>query len=92
MGTLFVFDLDGTLLRNDATLSDFSKDHLNELLRSGMLFTVASARSVITMASMLKGLNLTLPVVEFNGAFVSDLRTGQHRIVNSIDSVVAEDI
>ena len=55
MGTLFVSDLDGTLLRNDATLSDFSKDHLNELLRSGMLFTVASARSVITMASMLKG-------------------------------------
>ncbi|MGI6083033.1 MAG: HAD hydrolase family protein [Limnochordia bacterium] len=92
MGTLFVSDLDGTLLRNDATLSEFSKDQLNELLRSGMVFTVASARSVIAMACMLKGLNLTLPVVEFNGAFISDLRTGWHRIVNSIDSVLAEDI
>jgi len=35
--------LDGTLLRNDTSLSQYSKDTLNALLDQGLLFTVANA-------------------------------------------------
>ena len=42
--TLYICDLDGTLLRSDATLSDFARDGLNRLIDAGARLTVASAR------------------------------------------------
>ena len=81
---LYVSDLDGTLLRNDTSLSQYSKDTLNALLDQGLLFTVASARSIASMCHLLADLPLRLPVVEFNGAFVSDLASGQHYLVHAL--------
>ena len=85
MTTLYVSDLDGTLLRSDATLSSNSRNALRTMLRDGLRFTLASARSVSSMRNILCGLELTLPVIEFNGAFLSDLETGRHEIVNAIE-------
>ena len=92
MNTLYISDLDGTLLTDEATLSEYSKCTLQKLLRDGLTFTVASARSVVSMGMMLDGLNLNLPVLEFNGAFISDLDTGRHFVINEIESVVLEDV
>ena len=65
MNTVYVSDLDGTLLRSDATLSVFSRDTLTRLLSEGLLFTVASARSVASIRPILAGLKLPLPIIEF---------------------------
>ena len=92
MQSLYVSDLDGTLLRNDATLSAFSRDNLNCMLDDGLAFTVASARSVVSMGEVLAGLNLRLPIIEFNGAFVSDLVTGEHLVINELPSHIISDI
>jgi len=92
MNTVYISDLDGTLLGNNAKLSSFSKEVLNELLQQGLQFTVASARSVVSMQTMLKGLNLRLPVIEFNGAFISDLDSGRHEIINFINPDIVESI
>ena len=81
---LYVSDLDGTLLRKDRSLSRFTRDTLNALVDQGLLFTVASARSIASMRHLLAGLSLRLPVVEFNGAFVSDLASGRHYLVNDL--------
>lgn len=89
MSSVYISDLDGTLLQNDATLSDFAEETLRDLLAEGLLFTVASARSVVSMQGMLRGLPLPLPVIEFNGAFLSDLNTGRHEIINAIDPSIA---
>lgn len=85
MPNLYVSDLDGTLLRSDATLSDFSRTHLARLLDEGLQFTVASARSVVSMQALLAGLPLRLPVIELNGAMVSDLATGHHRVIHAVE-------
>jgi Cof subfamily protein (haloacid dehalogenase superfamily) len=82
--TLYVSDLDGTLLGRGSRLSDFSRETLNALLDEGLLFSVASARSVVTIGEVLRGLRLRLPVVEYNGAFLSDLATRRHRVVNAL--------
>jgi hydroxymethylpyrimidine pyrophosphatase-like HAD family hydrolase len=74
--TAYICDLDGTLLRSDGVLSDFAKDGLNELLSAGTRITVASSRATPAMRALLMGVNLRLPVIEFNGAFVSDLESG----------------
>jgi Cof subfamily protein (haloacid dehalogenase superfamily) len=88
--SVYVSDLDGTLLNDRAALSDFSRDTLARLVEQGLLFTVASARSVVSIRMMLPGLRLPLPVVEFNGAFLSDLETGRHEVVHSIAPAVVE--
>jgi Cof subfamily protein (haloacid dehalogenase superfamily) len=90
MSRLFVSDLDGTLLDPSARLSGRSRDALARLLESGMQFTVASARSIHTIASILDGLPLRLPVIEFNGAFITDLRTRTSLVCHAVDVEIAE--
>lgn len=92
MASFYVSDLDGTLLRDDTYLSEAAKAALDELIADGLVFSVASARSVFSMQPLLRGLRLKLPIVEFNGAFVSDLETGRHEIVNAIEAGVAREI
>lgn len=90
--TLYVSDLDGTLLDRTGALAEGCRSGLKELLEGGLEFTVASARSVFSMQQILGDLPLKLPVVCFNGAFISDLATGGHEVVNAIDPEVAGEI
>jgi Cof subfamily protein (haloacid dehalogenase superfamily) len=76
--SIYVCDLDGTLLRSDGTLSAFSRDGLNRLVEAGVQLTVASARGAAGMRALLEGVRLRLPVIELNGAFVSELGSGRH--------------
>jgi Cof subfamily protein (haloacid dehalogenase superfamily) len=89
---LYVSDLDGTLLRDDAALSPFSKQLLQAMLRDGLPFTVASARSVASIRAIMAGLELRLPIIDFNGAFISELTTEQHLLVNDLPPAVVEDV
>lgn len=87
---LYISDLDGTLLRNDAVISDYAKRKLNELLSEGLNFTVASARNVHSVRSLLEGVNMTMPVIGSNGAYISEFKTGFPLMINSIDNDVAK--
>ena len=89
---LFVSDVDHTLLDDEGTLSRYSRTTLNRLLACGLRFTVASARSCASLRHLLAGLKLSLPVIEFNGAFVSDLATGRHHLVHALAPAVATDL
>lgn len=80
--TLYVTDLDGTLLRSDTTISDLTADTLNRLISEGVMFTYATARSYFSASPLVKSLNLCCPAVIFNGVFVVDPKTGQHLIEN----------
>jgi hydroxymethylpyrimidine pyrophosphatase-like HAD family hydrolase len=86
---LYVCDLDGTLLRSDGTLSNFARDGLNRLLDAGVRLTVASSRGTPAMRSLLAGVDLRLPVMEFNGAFVSELESGRHLASNPLSTAAA---
>ncbi|MFI5496837.1 HAD-IIB family hydrolase [Actinoplanes sp. NPDC051859] len=83
---LYVCDLDGTLLGANAALSDYARTGLCRLLAAGVALTVASARGVVSMAHLLAGVPIRLPVVELDGAFLSDLTTGQHRARRTLPS------
>ncbi len=80
---VYVSDLDGTLLRRDARLDPACLTELTRLLEAGEHFTVASARSIVSIRRILEGLPVTLPVVAQNGAMVCDLATGDAHVVLS---------
>ena len=42
---LYVSDLDGTLLNSNKVVSNYSKNILNNLIKKGVLFTVATAKN-----------------------------------------------
>jgi len=85
MATLYVTDLDGTLIRDDLSLSPWSRERLVSLLKEGALITVATARSIVSLSAILGDIPFRLPVVEFNGAFLTDYGTKRHIVVREID-------
>lgn len=89
MTTLYVSDLDGTLLGPGPVLSAYSREALRSLIADGLLFTVATARTVPSIRAILGDLALPLPVIELNGAFVSELATGRHLMVQALPRDVA---
>lgn len=80
--TLYVTDLDGTLLRPDTSISAETVDMLNLLIARGVLFTYATARSFSSASPLVKKINLSCPAVTFNGVFVIDPKSGEHIIEN----------
>ncbi len=81
---LFVSDLDGTLLQDDTTLSPYARQKLSLWLDQGLAFTIATARSIVSVRQILTDLPIRLPVVCANGAYLSDLQTGAYRSIQSI--------
>lgn len=76
--TLYVSDLDGTLMRNNEKLSEYTVKTLNELLRQGLPFTFATARSIESARVITGELEIKLPVITRNGAVLADNTTGRH--------------
>ena len=73
MKTLYISDLDGTLLTPEATVSDFTKAKLNLLAEHGVCFSVASARTAATVGKMFADTTLAAPAVLMNGAVIYDI-------------------
>ena len=74
---LFVTDLDGTLLNRQDRISPFSIRVINELVRKGMLFTYATARSLVSASKVTEGLSTQIPVIAYNGVFIFQPATGE---------------
>ncbi|MGD1856824.1 MAG: HAD family hydrolase [Leptolyngbyaceae cyanobacterium] len=92
MPTLYISDLDGTLLNDTAILSPYTRHSLGRLLESGLTFTVATSRSISSIGPIFQGLSLPLPVIELNGAYITDIVTGKHLFVNDIATDLAADV
>lgn len=90
--TLYVTDLDGTLLNDKSIISDESKRIINELSDQGALITFATARTPATVAEIFSDVRLNVPGIVMTGAAIYDLTTGiyeekrflNHRIVEPI--------
>lgn len=75
MKTLYVTDLDGTLMRDDKTISDESTAILNRLLARNILLTYATARSLSSASRITENISFKLPVIIRNGTILADPQT-----------------
>ena len=92
MKTLYLSDLDGTLLNSDGLLSQKSADTLNYLLKQGLLFTVATARTSATVLDMFSDVALNLPLILMNGVVLYDTANDRNILCHSIDKASADEI
>lgn len=90
MKTLYVSDLDGTLLTSGQITSEYTNAVINELTEKGMLFSYATARSFITAKKVTKGLNANIPLIVFNGAFVINNVTEEIMIANYFNETIRD--
>ena len=90
--TLYITDLDGTLLHHNERISNNSCEILNELIKNGLNFSYATARSIVTSSMVSKGLEVKLPVIVNNGTFITDPHTRKRIISNKFTKNEAADI
>ncbi len=75
MKTLYISDLDGTLLTSEERISQYSRERLNALIDRGMTLSFATARSAVSTRSALDGLRMLVPVVLYNGGLIYNYET-----------------
>lgn len=78
MKTLYITDLDGTLLTPDACLSERSTRLLQQLSAEGALFSCATARSIVSVRSILSRVRMPVPVVLMNGVCIYDTQRQEY--------------
>lgn len=90
---LIALDLDGTLLKDDKTISPKTKEILQKAKADGHVVMIATGRPYRSSEMYYRELELTTPIVNFNGAFM------HHPLVRSwgmyhepLDMKVAKDI
>lgn len=82
--TLYVSDLDGTLLGSDSRLSHNAISTLNDLIAHGAMFTVATARTPATVTPLLEQLNINLPAIVLTGAATWSCKHKKYLSVNAL--------
>jgi Cof subfamily protein (haloacid dehalogenase superfamily) len=76
--TLFVTDLDGTLLNSNAQITPYTAEIINKLTDEGLIFTYATARSYLTALKVIGGINFKYPSVHHNGVYIQNPKTGEY--------------
>lgn len=92
--TLYVTDMDGTLLGADSRVSETSREIISRLSREGYYITVATARTPATVVPLLEGTRLNLPAIVFTGAALWTRPTieGRYEDVKFLSSESTQDI
>lgn len=72
--TLYVSDMDGTLMNSRSVLSETTTAKLNKLISEGALFTVATARTPATVVELMKSVDSNLPYIVMAGCATWDNR------------------
>ncbi|XQY92779.1 Cof-type HAD-IIB family hydrolase [Metabacillus sp. HB246100] len=67
---LIALDLDGTLLKDDKTISSYSKEMVTKAREAGHIVCIATGRPFRSSSIYYEELGLTTPIVNFNGAYV----------------------
>ncbi len=70
MKKAYITDLDHTFLRNDLTLSSFTKEIWNDMAKNSIA-TVATARTYKKTAQFLNGIDINAPMILLDGALIA---------------------
>lgn len=75
-------------MRSNEITSEYTNRIINSLTEKGMIFSYATARSLITAKKVTEGLTAKIPLIVYNGAFVIDNVSEKLLIENYFDNTV----
>ena len=85
--TLYVSDLDGTLLNEDSVLSFGTIATLNRIIgKQGGLFTIATARTPATVVPLMQEVHARLPFIVIGGSAMWNPVLGRYEHTRGIDN------
>lgn len=90
--TLYVSDLDGTLMQPGAYISDKTADLLNRSISDGKLFTIATARTPATVAGIIRGIRMNIPCIVMTGAAIWDSVRNHYSDIKYIDKNAVKEL
>ena len=91
--TLYVSDLDGTLLNRQSQLSDNTVQILNRLIQEeGIHFSIATARTPATVTRLMERVDAKLPYIVMAGAAFWNNREQQYQSVRTFEPEVIEQL
>lgn len=76
MKTLYISDLDGTLLNSQGALTEYTANTIDRLIKDGLVFSYATARSYVTAKKVTQKLSCNIPIIIYNGTHIADSATG----------------
>lgn len=80
--TLYISDLDGTLLNSSGKIKPRTAAMLNDMIENGVMFTYCTARRIHSSAPIMKDVNIQLPVALMNGVFMYDTIKNDYIVKN----------
>jgi phosphoglycolate phosphatase-like HAD superfamily hydrolase len=76
--TLFIADLNETLLGRGSALSPYAKVELNRLLDDGARFSIFTMQTQATVRELLEGVELRYPIITMDGAALYDMQRREY--------------
>lgn len=90
---LIVLDLDGTLLTDEKVISPFTKETLLKAKQAGHQVMIATGRPYRASQLYYNELNLTTPIVNFNGALIHHPKNPMWKTIHTtVDLHVVHDV
>lgn len=77
-GSLYVSDIDGTLLQSDGTLSAETKRVVRQFIDNGGAFTLCTGRPTGLVLAIAAELGIRLPVLTYNGAMAYSIEAQRY--------------
>lgn len=87
--TLYISDLDGTLLSPEPAVTEKTAEIINGLTAKGMNFTFATARSIYSAIPITAALDINVPCILMNGVSIYDIKNEcyiKNEFIESADS------
>ena len=89
---LIVFDLDGTLLNRESTISEFTSETLKLLSKREIAYTVATGRTLHGARAILQGHSFPLPQAYKNGVMIWHPQQQQFSSSTTLTTVELENV
>ena len=89
--TLYVSGIDSVLIPDDHSADAFNKVELNRMIRSGVKFTISTIRTPAEVKSLMKGVELKLPVIVMDGAAMYDVNAREYLEAEFLQTDVCEE-
>jgi Cof subfamily protein (haloacid dehalogenase superfamily) len=91
MKEFYLTDLDKTFLRDDLSISEYSKNTWNTLVKSGVKISIATARSLTGVKTLLRDLEIKEPMILLDGVMIATI-DGEILDLKYLQKNIADDI